>query len=184
MNIDNKNTDWLFYESRFKDALDANPYNDPEYLRLNFPHRKNFCDKLLTCSLKEFVSTLIWIFKDKYPSEYRFIEISQVEQKTIEEITNELLDLKTNIRKNKDIEPLEFVENENFRGILSSLKIAFINYNIDVYNWIEEVVAGKEYTKKDSNNITTYTFSDSAIESIEATPNYVLIKVNQGKAIN
>ncbi|RBW59449.1 hypothetical protein DS884_06835 [Tenacibaculum sp. E3R01] len=172
-------TDWLFYESRYKDALDKNEYSDPKYLDLNFPHRENFRNKLLTCTLKDFVSTLVWIFKDKYPWEYPHIETGQMQWDN----KNRTLISNTNIREAQDIYPLEFVEDEQVIGYLLSLKIRFKNPQFEAINWVEKALEGKNYIKKtnDDDGIYIYIVEDSIIDYIETHNDYVLITIDKEK---
>lgn len=175
MITDKKLTDWLFYYSRYSEALDINEYSDPKYLELNFPYRKDFCDKLLECSLEEYVSTLVWIFKDKYPLEYRYIEIFQLE----DEGDKKRLLYNTNIRSAQDIYPLEFKEDEEVVGYLHSLKIKFKEPQPLAENWVEQAIEGKTYEKEHVDNVAKYTVQDSVIETLEVTESSVLINVNQ-----
>lgn len=169
-------TDWLFYRSPFKDTLDKGEYTDPKYIELNFPHRKEFCDELKRCSLKEFVSTLIWIFKDSFPFEYRYIEIFQLEEES-----DGMLKQNTNNRELKDIFPLEFIEDSEVFGYLLSLKIKFKENQPLLLNWVEEVIAGANFRKEQNGNATIYSIENSPIETLEVYNNYIQININQEK---
>lgn len=170
-------TDWLFYRSPYSDYLDKGEYDDPKYLELNFPHRKDFCDKLVECSLPEFVSTLVWIFKDKFPVEYIFIQMFQ-----LEEVEGKSTDYNTNNRKAQDIEPLEFFEHEKLIGYLNSLKITFKQPQEQVILWVEQALEGKEFEKIETEGITTYyDIKDSAIQKLEVTNTFVHIHIDKKK---
>lgn len=175
MITDKELTNWLFYQSPLKHALDTNEYVDPKYLELNFPHREVFKNKLLSCSLKDFVGTLIWVLKDKYPWEYRYIKTGQMQW---DEKNRELIE-NTNIRELQDIYPLEF--NEEVIGYLRSLKIRFKTPQLNIHSWIEEVIEGKIYTKEIVGEVTKYIFTDSLTKNIEATKDYILINIHEEK---
>lgn len=173
--IDKKLTEWLYYITPYRDALDIGELKYPKYLELNFPYKYQFTDYLLECSLKEFVSVMIWIFRDRYPYEYSTIQVLQAKK---DEKNDELL-FNTNKRKLQDIEPLDFEEVGNFDLGLLSLKIKFKQPQISVFNWVEQAIKGKTFEKIESPETSVYSVSESPIEKLEVTKNHVFIKIKE-----
>lgn len=177
--IDKKLTEWLYYITPYRDALDIGENDDPKYIELHYPHSIKFNKLLLESSLKEFVSIMVWVFRDQYPFEYSYIQVSQIEK----DGKGKLL-FNTNKRKLNDIEPLEFEEiSSKLNFGLLSLKIKFKQPQISVFNWVEEALEGKVFEKTVSPDMTTYTVSESPIEKLEVTQNYVFIKVKEDSII-
>lgn len=177
MITDKKITDWIFYLSPNTKRLGKSKYDDQKFLELNFPHNETFNNKLLTCPLEDFVSTLVWIFKNRFPWEYTIIQTGQMEWN---DNTQELIE-NTNKREAQDIYPLEFEEDYNLVIPLLSLKIKFKKPQRNITNWVEKTIKDKTYTKETTDGITKYLFTDSITESIEVTEEYLFLKINKIK---
>ncbi len=177
MITDKKITDWIFYLSPNTERLGKSKYDDPKFLELNFPHNETFNNKFLTCSLEDFVSTFVWVFKDKFPWEYTIIQTGQMEW----DDKNQKLIENTNKRKAQDIYPLEFVEDYDLVIPLLSLKIKFKKPQRNVTDWVEKTIKDKTYTKDISGEAIKYFFTDSVTESIEVTEEYLFLKINRIK---
>lgn len=170
-------TEWLFYVSKYKHALDIGEYDDPKYLQLNFPHRENFRNKLLTCSLEEFVTTMIWIFKERYPWGYSHIESSQM----IWNSEKQSLVKGTNKRIAQDIYPLEFKEDPDVLDYLNSLTIKFKESQVSVFSWVEKALQENVFNKESLGEKTIYRLNSLVIKYIEVTSNYLSIHINKDK---
>ncbi|CAM1361936.1 hypothetical protein [Tenacibaculum xiamenense] len=168
--------EWLYYRSPYKYTLDNNEYNDPLYLKLNFPHRENYRKELLNCSLENFIKEMISIFLYEYPWEYGYIETGQMEW---DDGSKEVIE-GTNMRELRDIHPLEFEEHYDSVITLNYLKISFVNPQIEVFNWIEDVINEFVFDKEELfSKEFRYQIKDSVIESIRASKEYLLIKIDR-----
>jgi hypothetical protein len=174
--IDRNITEWLFYKSVYKWALDKDEYDDPKWIELFYPNKDIFCKQINESDLNDFIGTLIWIFKEKYPVEFSYLESSMWG------LDKEGLPLNdhVNTRKKQDIKPLK-VERDDEDAILS-VSVEFKSPKINLFTLIEKELNDKRYTKENTDSIL-YKVEDSPIESIEASYDGFTIYVNQDKII-
>ncbi|KAA0127434.1 hypothetical protein FY557_12495 [Chryseobacterium sp. SN22] len=109
--IDHQSTEWLYYEHIYRWALDKTVYDDPKYVEM-LPYEDEFLEYIMNCSTKEFITTLIYIFKKEYPVNYSNIraELSWDEQK------EECIEGKC-FRKAADIKSIYFIEDEDYYNL-------------------------------------------------------------------
>jgi len=177
MITDKKLTEWIFYRSiYYRPGVMSNKslYDDLKYRELMLPHYLHFQDQLLECSLQEFVETMVWLFRERYPLNFRRIRTSQIAGSA------ESTDHSKNRRKAQDIYPLEFITDEDFRDMLYSVKIRFKEPQPNINEWVDNALEGKAVNKTTLNDETTYVVSDSPIiDTITVTHNQVFIKVDK-----
>jgi len=174
--IDRSKTEWLFYKSINRYAVGADKWDDEKWLELRFPNKKIFCNQIRESDLDDFVGTLVWIFRDRYPLEFSGLETSMwgPDDRGVPKFEH------INTRKLQDIEPL-LIEEGDYMGI-EKLAIQFKQVQPNVFTWIETELEDKLYTKEGEQQVI-YHITDSPIERIEATKEGFTIYVNQKRVI-
>ncbi|WP_298901163.1 hypothetical protein [uncultured Psychroserpens sp.] len=174
--IDRNKSEWLYYRSIYKTAVGKEDWDDPKWRELHFPNEEIFCNQLLESSTEDFVKTLVWIFRDRYPIEFSYLKTSMhgLDEQGIPKYKD------INTRKAQDIEPMT-VESEILNDV-RSVTVRFKQPQSNVFMWIETELEGLDYIKEGETQIT-YRVTDSPIAHVEAIEQGFTIHVNKDKII-
>ncbi|CAM1361921.1 hypothetical protein [Tenacibaculum xiamenense] len=175
--IDRKITEWLFYVSENNRAIGKSSWDDPKWRDLFFPNKKVFCNQVLESSLDDFVRTLVWIFKDRFPVEFGSFKTSMYGLDDEGVPSKEQM----NRRKLQDIKPM-IVEMDDDYWAIQSVKIEFKKQQPEVFSWIESELVGKGFSKQEKE-LVTYNVMDSPISHIEVTEEAFTIHINQERVV-
>jgi len=115
-------------------------------------YEDEFLEYIMNCSTKEFITTLIYIFKKKYPINYSNIraELSWDEQK------EECIEGKC-FRKAADIKSIYFIEDEGYYN-LNKVKLEFTSLQPDAKDWVKQGLPGKTYQEQNASGETVFLF--------------------------
>ncbi|WP_294202194.1 hypothetical protein [uncultured Chryseobacterium sp.] len=168
--IDHQLTEWLYYEHIYRWALDKTAYDDPKYVKM-LPEKEKFLDYIMECDTWEFISTLVYLFREKHPvnSSSIIAELSWDDQKETC-ITGKCF------RKAGDIKSIYFKENRN--DYILKVRLEFASLQPDAKDWVKQGLLGKTYQEQNASGETVFSFQDEILQSIKVTDKGLLIQLN------
>lgn len=157
----NIKTEWLYYQSKYKYALNKSEYDDDLYLSY-MEERIAFLDHLKKCSIHELIEIMVSIYKQDYPLESRSIFAKLRTEK---------------YRDLDDIEPVSHKIDDLF--FLISYTIIFKQEQLEILTIIQNVLSDKQVTTVTQDDQTIFTVINSPIKELIVSSKRLTLNVNE-----